>query len=97
MLLVVADRLCSSSWKMIVKKGIPDDKYLHHKEALDMGVSASAGVGKNVGKRGASLPDDEACADEEDDEDEILHWRLLTSCRPGTTNKGFTDKASSSF
>ena len=58
---------------MIVKRAILDEKHLHHKGALDMGVSASAGVGKSAGKHGAGLPDDEACADEDDDEDEIPH------------------------
>lgn len=66
---------------MLVEKGVPNEKHLHYKQALDTGVSASPGVGKSAGKRRAGLPDDEACAEEDDDEDDIPRRRQSTSCQ----------------
>ena len=63
--------LHSSSWKTLAK-GIPkqnNEQRRNVQNALDASV-ASAGVGENAGKRGAGLPDEEACSDEDDDEDD---------------------------
>ena len=50
-------------------------------EASAAGAMISSGVGGDAAKRThAGLPSDEACADEEDDEDDITKWRWSTSC-----------------
>ena len=72
--------LHSSFWK-IVENGVPHENHLHDKKALDIGVTASTGVGKGAGKRQAGLPDEEACADEDDDDDDIPRRRQPTSCQ----------------
>ena len=58
----------SSFWKMIVEKGVLNGRHLHDNEALDIGDSASLGVGKSACERRAGLPNDEACTDADDDE-----------------------------
>ena len=65
---------------MIVENGVHHEKHLHDKQALDIGVTASSGIGISAGKRQTGLPDDEACADEEEDDD-LPRRRQTTSCQ----------------
>ena len=65
--------MTSSFWTNLVERGIPKGKHERRRlanEALAAGVVSSAGVYGRGRKRGAGLPDNEACSDEDDDEDD---------------------------
>ena len=49
---------------MIVEEGVPEHNPRRNTHALADGNTASAGVGEDAKKRGAGLPDGEACSDE---------------------------------
>jgi len=53
--------------------GIPKNNHERRhnaKKELIPCTTSSAGVGENAAKHGAGLPDEEACSDEDDDEDD---------------------------
>lgn len=58
----------SSSWKNRVEKGVPRGN--NNEQRGNANEALANGVGENAGKRGAGLPDEEACSDEDDDEDD---------------------------
>ena len=61
----------SSSWKTRVEKGVPRNPQNYDDTPPNEGVSVKAlGVGGSARKHGASLIDEEACADEDTDEDD---------------------------
>ena len=79
-LTIAANGSASSSWKMIVEKGVPNESQPNN-EVSKVGDLASSGARKSSGMHGAGLLDDEICSDE-DDEDDILRRRQSTSCFP---------------
>lgn len=55
---------------MRVEKGIPKSPLQWNDTASSSNVVKTSGAGEGACKRSAGLPDEEACADEDDDEDD---------------------------
>ena len=61
----------SSSWKMIVEKGIPKSPFQYQGRTPIDDVLKSSVTGEGGGKRRVTLPkQDEDCSDDDNDEDE---------------------------
>lgn len=60
----------TSSWKMRVEKGIPRSPPQFNDSAAGVDAVKITGAGESDYKRSAGLPDEEACADEDDNEDD---------------------------
>jgi len=62
----------TSSWRMRVEEGIPIDRNINFESAPATieDVSKTSSAGKGAKKHGAGLLDEEACAGEEDEDDD---------------------------
>lgn len=55
---------------MRVEQGIPENPPLYNNTTPGVDVLKTSGAGESACKRSAGLPDEEACADEDEDEDD---------------------------
>jgi len=55
---------------MKVEKGVPKSPPKYDDAAPNVGGVKTSGAGEGAHKHSAALPDEEACADEDDDEDD---------------------------
>ncbi len=55
---------------MRVEEGIPKSPPQNNNTPPDIVVAKTSGAGEGTCKRSAGLPNEEACADEDDDEDD---------------------------
>lgn len=63
----------TSSWRMRVEKGVPKNapnEYNETHPTTATGVVKISDAGEGVRKHGAGLSDEEACAEEDEDEDD---------------------------